>query len=281
MINKLIINQVEILKFVPTFIAVAQSRNFIEAASKMGLSQPGITIQMRRLEELLPSPLFKLQGKRKVLTHYGQELYQLLSTHLDQLNTAFMDLNSKFQDDQSLSLRIAGRAEVLEMIVPKLQFKGKILMQNLSSQKANEALLDHKIDMAITYIKPSSFDIFSRELFKSRLYVIWHKKWKDFSQAPFIQYHSDQQNFPWNEILSVSSLDTRWVVTEWSSVKSLVESGLGFSVVPEYVKDLCSKDIYFEEIKNRKSVTLTFYALYRKELKQISGFKELLSFKNF
>lgn len=283
MINKLIIDESSILRFIPTFMAVAESRNFIEAAHKMGLSQPGITVQMRSLEELLPSPVFKLHGKRKVLTTYGENLYQLLKKQMSQLDTALIDLNAQFQDDKSLTLRLGGRNEVLEMIVPKLQFKGKIIMQSLTSAQANQALLDHKLDMSISYSKPSSFDLFSKELFKSKLFMICHKKWNkvNYEETPFIHYHSEQQTFSWTELLNTPKLNTRFVVSEWGAVRSMVEAGLGFSAVPEYVKALCSKDIHFEEIKNKKSQTLTYFALYRKELKQIAGFKELLSFRNF
>ena len=54
--------------------AVAESRSFREAAEKLGISQPAVSFKIKELESLQPLPLFRLEGKRKVLTHFGRAL---------------------------------------------------------------------------------------------------------------------------------------------------------------------------------------------------------------
>ena len=58
-------------------IAVAESKNFREAAEKLQISQPAVTFKLRELESTQPLPLFSLEGKRKVLTHFRRSLYEL------------------------------------------------------------------------------------------------------------------------------------------------------------------------------------------------------------
>lgn len=55
-----------------TFLTVAETRNFTRAAERLGVSQPGISIQVRELEEALGAQLFKRLGHGVALTPTGR-----------------------------------------------------------------------------------------------------------------------------------------------------------------------------------------------------------------
>ncbi len=57
-----------------TFLAVAEAPSFAEAGERVNKTQSTVSVQMRRLEELLGVPLFEKQGRRNVLTQRGREL---------------------------------------------------------------------------------------------------------------------------------------------------------------------------------------------------------------
>ena len=57
------------------FEAVARHRSFTRAAEEIHLSQPAVSIQVKRLEENVGMSLFELVGKRITLTEAGRELY--------------------------------------------------------------------------------------------------------------------------------------------------------------------------------------------------------------
>ncbi|MCB1857704.1 MAG: LysR family transcriptional regulator [Gammaproteobacteria bacterium] len=57
------------------FEAVARNASFTLAAREVHLSQPAVSIQVKRLEELVDQRLFEQLGKRLYLTEAGREVY--------------------------------------------------------------------------------------------------------------------------------------------------------------------------------------------------------------
>eukprot|EP01037_Dinobryon_pediforme_P020337 gene20337-20933_t len=54
-----------------SLLSVVESGSITEAARRLGRTQPAITLQLQRLEELVGKLLFKHEGRRMVLTPDG------------------------------------------------------------------------------------------------------------------------------------------------------------------------------------------------------------------
>ncbi len=57
-----------------TLVAIAGTGSFATAASAVHRTQSAVSMQMKRLEEVVDQPLFEKQGRRAVLTAQGQNL---------------------------------------------------------------------------------------------------------------------------------------------------------------------------------------------------------------
>ncbi len=57
------------------FEAVARHRSFTRAAEELHLTQPAVSIQIKRLGDSIGMPLIEQVGKRLFLTHAGEEVY--------------------------------------------------------------------------------------------------------------------------------------------------------------------------------------------------------------
>lgn len=57
------------------FEAVARHRSYTRAAEELHLTQPAVHIQFKRLEENMGLPLIEQVGKKLLLTHAGNEVY--------------------------------------------------------------------------------------------------------------------------------------------------------------------------------------------------------------
>ena len=57
------------------FVAVADARHFTRAAEELHMSQPTVSIQIRKLAETVGMPLFEQMGKRIHPTSAARELY--------------------------------------------------------------------------------------------------------------------------------------------------------------------------------------------------------------
>jgi LysR family transcriptional regulator, low CO2-responsive transcriptional regulator len=80
------------------FLAVAEHGSFTRAAQAVHLSQPAVSIQVKRLEEQVGLPLFEQIGKRIYLTHAGKLLHDACSDiflRLENLNMALDTLRGE------------------------------------------------------------------------------------------------------------------------------------------------------------------------------------------
>jgi DNA-binding transcriptional LysR family regulator len=68
------------------FQAVAEHRSYTRAAEEIHLSQPGVSIQVKRLEEILDATLFEKMGNQIFLTAEGKALLDTCHTIFDKLS---------------------------------------------------------------------------------------------------------------------------------------------------------------------------------------------------
>lgn len=74
-----------------TFVMVVEVGGFAKAGDLLGLSQPAVSLQVKRLEDLLGYKLFKKQGQRQVLNQYGESLLPM-AKQMVQHNDAILQL---------------------------------------------------------------------------------------------------------------------------------------------------------------------------------------------
>ncbi|WP_333821712.1 LysR family transcriptional regulator [Pinisolibacter sp.] len=73
------------LQQIRLFEAVARHRSYTRAAEELHLSQPAVSIQIKRLEESIGMPLLEQLGKKIFLTRAGEEVYATAVGVLNQL----------------------------------------------------------------------------------------------------------------------------------------------------------------------------------------------------
>jgi len=70
-----------------TFVTVVDLAGYAKAGEKLGLSQPAVSLQIKRLEQQLSKRLFAKKGQRQIVNQDGLNLYKTAQTMLD-LNDA-------------------------------------------------------------------------------------------------------------------------------------------------------------------------------------------------
>ena len=98
------------------FVAVVDARGFTRAAEELGRTQPTISLQVKRLEELIEAPLFKkggrfeLSGAGEVCFDYGKRLLRLHDDMLDELG----------RNNPNDAVRIGMPSEFAPILAPRL-----------------------------------------------------------------------------------------------------------------------------------------------------------------
>jgi len=71
-----------------TFVAIAETRTLGRAANKIGRTQAAVSMQVKKLEEMLAQPLLNRTGRGVVLTLHGERLLGHARTILRQHDAA-------------------------------------------------------------------------------------------------------------------------------------------------------------------------------------------------
>jgi DNA-binding transcriptional LysR family regulator len=94
------------LRDIRAFVTVANAGNFTRAAARLHLSQPALTVQIRRLEETVGARLFDRNSRTVALTQTGRELLPLLQRSLDDMERVLRDARA-LGDGSSGTVRLA------------------------------------------------------------------------------------------------------------------------------------------------------------------------------
>jgi DNA-binding transcriptional LysR family regulator len=98
------------------FVAVVEARGFTRAAEELGRTQPTISLQVKRLEELLEAPVFKKGGRfemssvGEVCFEYGKRLLRLHDDMLDELG----------RNNPNDAMRVGMPSEFASILAPRL-----------------------------------------------------------------------------------------------------------------------------------------------------------------
>lgn len=110
------------MKNIPTdalraLVTVVELGGFAKAGERLCLSQPAVSLQIKRLEQLLGKKLFQKQGQRQVLNHQGKILLPL-AKQLLQMND---DILQQFSSDALTGqIRLGIPSEFAATILPAI-----------------------------------------------------------------------------------------------------------------------------------------------------------------
>jgi DNA-binding transcriptional LysR family regulator len=281
----------ELLK---VLIAFQESKNLIQAAERLKISQPAVTQRLQRLQEQVSQPLYALAGRKKVLTHFGKALYELASETFHGFDRNFENLNRRYAQPENLVLRVGGQKELLGLFSDLIAFPGRIDHRKMNEEQALEALHKETIDVALSASIVESSEFISRRFFESPSRIIFHRKFfpslvnfRDLQEhLPLLKQSPCALNRLETSFVAdfcrgikteVSELNTRATFEDWHSVLSFVENGGGYAIVPGYMQSQ-ARDLREIDIPHAIIQRSNYYAIFQKKLKRIDSFKQVLNF---
>ncbi len=161
------------------FEAVARHRSYTRAAEEVHLTQPAVSIQVKRLEENIGSPLFEMIGKKMHLTLAGQEVHDACVDVLRRLGDLEITLDN-------LSGEVAGPINVtvvssakyfLPYLLGKFMRRYPKVEPHLKvTNRANllERLGNNTDDLYITGLVPEEMPVVEYPFLENVLVVVAH-----------------------------------------------------------------------------------------------------------
>lgn len=159
------------------FREVARQQSFTRASKALFLTQPAVSMQIKQLESVVGMPLFVKQGKQLSLTDAGEEIRQLSSSLLQQIEETQQNLEQIGSGNQG-KLRLAV-ATTVASVATRLMARFNALYPALSlhfTVTNREGLIDllenNETDIVIMGKPPEDLQLETQEFMANPLVVI-------------------------------------------------------------------------------------------------------------
>lgn len=245
------------LRHLKYFLAVAEELHFRKAAELLYISQPGLSKQIKELEESLGVVLFERHNRKVALTKAGEFLKSELSLNLQVLEKTLH--HSKLLHDGMMGeLRFGYVGSAMQEIIPNLltKFKDKLpkirySLKEMDNQNQIEALIKNEIDVGFVRMDQVPQGLFTLPVLKESFCLvlpesyIWNVKentdlaaLKEESFILFDSKYSPSYYAKVMEIFKYSGFHPKIShnTIHAGSIFTLVQKGFGISIVPKSLK---------------------------------------------
>lgn len=261
------------LRHLTYFLAVAKALHFRKAAEKLCISQPGLSRQIKQMEDLLQVQLFTRDNKKVTLTPAGHYLQE----HSDSIFNQLKDIKRKLLtigDGDTGALRIGFLGSAMQNVIPALLSEIKeqypkinTALEEMSNTEQMQAVLADDLDIGFVRLNkvPPTLDI--RTVFEDTFSLALPESYpmltrdyngmERFAQDNFVLFSPSYSPFYYDTILSICS-DAGFIpkVAHKSvhahTIFKLVESNLGIAIVPTALKAGFQMRVKFVELKDIK-----------------------------
>ncbi|MFT4855644.1 MAG: DNA-binding transcriptional LysR family regulator [Algoriphagus sp.] len=257
------------LRHLHYFKAVAEELNFRKAADRLFISQPGLSRQIRQLEEELSVTLFDRDQRNVSLTAAGSYLKAEVDFLLNHLETIKGQLN-QIQAGKIGELRIGFLGSASNQIIPRLMSKlnayqplVNVNLEELSNSLQVEMVKKDKLDIGFVRLNsvPDELEMktIARDSFSlvvptnHPIAAVDFVSMNQFKEESFVLFSSDYSNFYYDQIIGICrdagfSPKIQHKSVHALTIFKLVESGLGVAIVPTSIQEGYEINVRFMEI---------------------------------
>lgn len=168
------------IRFLVTFMEVAQTRHFGKAAENLYLTQSAVSARIKQLEEYFNSVLFIRNRNSLQLTPAGEKLLPYAATLAETLEQTRQAMNE--ENIQFLSIACSPNAWDMYLKQNLDELNGQlenisIRAEICSSEQLSRMVHEHSIDLALTTVPFKSDDVETLELNESFLSLYCQQEW--------------------------------------------------------------------------------------------------------
>lgn len=269
------------------FLAVAEHLHFRKAAEMLHISQPGLSRQIKEMEEHLDLKLFDRHNRKVTLTASGEYLKKDLTSAIKHIDGIFSHAKL-LQKGYEGSLNLAYIGSAMQDVIPQFLLKIKketpnirFDLQEMDNSKQLNAILNQSIDIGFVRmdrvpdeieIHPIFEDTFSLVLPKN--HPINETNFKNLNQLKdetFILFDPSYSKSYFEKVMTIFEDSKFSPITSHNTVHAytiyrLIENNLGVSIVPTSLQHGYNMDVKFIELKKIKQRT-TLRAIWNKKNK--------------
>jgi len=231
------------------FLTVAKYKSVTKASEALYLTQPAVSIQLKKFQEQFQVPLFEIVSRRIYITEFGEEIAIAAENILNEVNAInYKALSYQGELAGKLKIAIVSTAKyVMPYFISNFINENRgidLIMDVTNKAEVIKALENNEVDFAMVSTIPKKLKVNTIELMENRLYMIGNKDYKlkgtqlsfsEFQKLPLIyREEGSATRLAMEQFIESRKISTykKMELTSNEALKQAVISGLGFSIMP-------------------------------------------------
>ncbi len=231
------------------FLKIVETKSITKAAEELNLTQPAVSIQLKKLQEQFDIPLTEVIGRQLYVTHFGTEIAITAQRVLDEVDT--ITYKSKtfkgiLSGKLTLSVVSTGKYVMPYFLTDFLNHnKGIDLVMDVTNKsKVVKSIENNEVDFALVSILPDDIQLQSEILLDNKLYLVGNQNAVTeiqnnysnlFDEYPLIyREEGSATRLVMENYLHRNGIQSakKMQLTSNEAVKQAVLAGIGYSIMP-------------------------------------------------
>lgn len=221
------------------FLKVVETKSITKASEELFMTQPAVSIQLKKFQDQFNIPLTEVIGRRLYITDFGYEIADLTERALNELN-ALQFKTREYLGKLTGKLRLSS-ASTGKYVIPYFltdfieKHPGIDLKLDVTNKtKVIESIQKNEIDFAIVSVLPENFDLEEEKLIENRLYLIGNTPKYERNKPLIFRESGSATRVAMEQYFIKRGKNARkkLELTSNEAAKEAVIAGLGYSVLP-------------------------------------------------
>jgi len=231
------------------FLKIAEKKSVTKASEELHLTQPAVSIQLKKFQDQFPYPLTEVIGRKIYITDFGQEIVEagkIILKHVDEIEYKSMEYSGKLSGKLKISI-VSTAKYIMPYLLADFIKKNpevELILDVTNKSQVIESLEKNEVDFSMVSILPEKLQIKAISLMENQLYLVGNTTEKFdkkeyskviFSELPIIyREEGSGTRLTMERYINSNNIKVKkkMELTSNEAVKQAVLSGLGYSIMP-------------------------------------------------
>jgi DNA-binding transcriptional LysR family regulator len=231
------------------FLKITQLKSITKASQALFLSQPAVSIQLKKFQEQFSIPLTEVVGRQLYVTDFGEEIAEAAEKILNEVHAInYKTLSFKGQVAGRLKISIVSTGKyVMPYFLSDFMKQNKgvdLIMDVTNKTSVVESLEKNEVDFALVSVIPEKLNLERIELMENKLFLVGGTKLEFnknlskkniFEEYPLIyREEGSATRKAMENFIAKNNLPAhkKMELTSNEALKQAVIAGLGYSIMP-------------------------------------------------